>query len=238
MTEDTLNPSVTDTDAAAKRAQIELAATERGIKFDKRFSDKRLGDMIAEHDAKLAAPTAATLPPPVEAAEPVEDVAALKRQLAEAQEALATRNAEPVAQAFTGPAGMTTTAKISLPGDLAREEAEKKMLMDRCMQVGIAHLIPARANPNAIRDILGRHMAERAQKQAAEEATARLRAKGAVEEFVSLRVLPMGDKKISNGIHIPGFGDETYQYGDIISQVPMATAKVHVANGYGEIVRT
>ena len=238
MTEDTLNPSMADTDATneqARKQALKAEMVKRGLTTHPRFGEQRMRDMIAEHDAKLAAPTAATTPAE-KAAEPVDDVAALKQQLAEAQAALAAKSAEP--PAFTGPAGMTTTARISLPGDLAREEAEKKMLMERCMQVGIAHLIPARANPNAIRDILGRHMAERAQKQATEEATARLRAKGPVEEFVALRVLPLGDKKISNGIHIPGFGDETYQYGDIIAEVPLATAKAHVANGYGEIVRT
>lgn len=231
MTEDTLNPSVTDTDAAAKRAQIELGATERGIKFDKRFSDKRLSDMIAEHDAKLAAPTAATLAPPapIKAAEPVEDVAALKARLAAAEAALAATK-EPITT------NMTTSMKISLPGDIEREEAEKRMLMERCMQVGIAHLIPPRANPDSIRDILGRHMAEKAQKAAAEEATARIRARGAQEKFVTMRVLPLGDNKISRGIHVPGFGDEMYERGDIIENVPLSTAQAHQANGMGEII--
>lgn len=210
MIDETLNPPMADTDAVTKRAALEAEAAKRSIKVDKRFSDKRISDLIAEHDAKLAAPTAATTPAPVVA---------------------------PPAQPYNVPPGTTTMANITAPGQLGREEEERRRLMERCTQLGIAHTIPARAGPDAIREIMGRHMAENAQKIATQEAAARVKAKGPETVYVQMRVLPLGHNKISKGIHIPGIGDEMYERGDIIDMLDIKIAAEHEANGKGEILR-
>lgn len=229
MTDETPNPEI-----ERKKALIaEGAARNPPLKMDMRWSVKRMEDALAGGEA-VAAPQPQAVEP---AADPEAELAALKARMAaqtrELEEARAELAAKPADAAIPN---MTTSMSLSLPGDLARQEAERKMLMDRCMQVGIAHLIPARANCDSIRDILGRHMAEKAQKAAAEEAAARIKAKGPAEQFVKMRVLPLGDKRISRGIHVPGFGDEMYERGDIIENVPLATAKTHEANGMGEIL--
>lgn len=219
MTTDTLNPSHTDTEADRKAA-LKAEGEKLGIKFHPRHSLQRMADMIAEakaggappvaqHEAKLAAPVAATT--------------------------LAPEQSKP--QPYNVPPGTTTMANITTPGQLGREEEERRRLMDRCTQLGIAHLIPARANPDAIREIMGRHMAENAQKIAMKEAEARVKQKGPETVYVQMRVLPLGHNKISKGIHIPGIGDETYERGDVIEMLDIKIAQEHEAAGRGEILR-
>lgn len=229
MTEDMLTTVPAQAETDRKTALIAEGAA-LGLKLDKRFSEERMMEKINEAKAGPA-PVVAT-PEPV----PNAELEALKRQLAEAQAALAAKAAEPAPQPYNAPANMTTTMNMNLPGALAREEAERRVLMERCTMMGIGHLVPPRANNDGIREMLGRHMAEKAQKMAAEEAASRLKARGPVARFVQMRVLPLGDKKISTGIHVPGFGDEYFSRGDIVESVPLETAKVHERNGYGEIL--
>lgn len=229
MTEDMLTTVPAQAETDRKTALIAEGAA-LGLKLDKRYSEERMQEKINEAKAGPA-PVVAT-PEPV----PNAELEALKRQLAEAQAALAARPAEPAPQPYNAPANMTTTMNMNLPGVLAREEAERRVLMERCTMMGIGHLVPPRANNDGIREMLGRHMAEKAQKMAAEEAASRLKARGPVARFVQMRVLPLGDKKISTGIHVPGFGDEYFSRGDIVDSVPLETAKVHERNGYGEIL--
>lgn len=52
---------------------------------------------------------------------------------------------------------------------------------------------------------------------------------------VKARVLPMGDGKVSMGVHIGGIGDAYYEKGEIIPALPEPVAKVLEARGYVEI---
>lgn len=227
MTDETVTtaPALAEAD---RKAALKAELVKRGLRPHPKFSEQRMQEMIDAHDA---GPPAAAIP-----SAPTEDVEALKARLAAAEAALAAKAAEPAPQPYNAPQGMTTTMNMNLPGALAREESERRILMERCTMMGIGHLIPARINNDGIREILGRHMAEKAQKMAAEEAASRMKARGPVARFVDMRVLPLGDKKISTGIHVPGFGDEYFNRGDIVQNVPLETARVHEQNGYGEIV--
>jgi hypothetical protein len=227
MTEDMLTtvPAQAETD---RKSMLIAEGAALGLKLDKRYSEERMMERINEAKAGPA-PVVATPAPNAE-------LEALKAKLAEAEAALAAKAQEPAPQPYNAPANMTTTMNMNLPGVLARDEAERRVLMERCTMMGIGHLVPPRANNDGIREMLGRHMAERAQKMAAEEATSRLKAAGPVARFVQMRVLPLGDKKISTGIHVPGFGDEYFSRGDIVPNVPLETARTHERNGYGEIL--
>jgi len=227
MTEDMLTtvPAQAETD---RKSMLIAEGAALGLKLDKRYSEERMMERINEAKAGPA-PVVATPAPNAE-------LEALKAKLAEAEAALAAKAQEPAPQPYNAPANMTTTMNMHLPGVLARDEAERRVLMERCTMMGIGHLVPPRANNDGIREMLGRHMAERAQKMAAEEAASRLKAAGPVARFVQMRVLPLGDKKISTGIHVPGFGDEYFSRGDIVPNVPLETARTHERNGYGEIL--
>jgi hypothetical protein len=227
MTEDMLTtvPAQAETD---RKSMLIAEGAALGLKLDKRYSEERMMERINEAKAGPA-PVVATPAPNAE-------LEALKAKLAEAEAALAAKAQEPAPQPYNAPANMTTTMNMNLPGVLARDEAERRVLMERCTMMGIGHLVPPRANNDGIREMLGRHMAERAQKMAAEEAASRLKARGPVARFVQMRVLPLGDKKISTGIHVPGFGDEYFSRGDIVPNVPLETARTHERNGYGEIL--
>jgi hypothetical protein len=227
MTEDMLTtvPAQAETD---RKSMLIAEGAALGLKLDKRYSEERMMERINEAKAGSA--------PVVAAPAPNAELEALKAKLAEAEAALAAKAQEPAPQPYNAPANMTTTMNMNLPGVLARDEAERRVLMERCTMMGIGHLVPPRANNDGIREMLGRHMAERAQKMAAEEAASRLKARGPVARFVQMRVLPLGDKKISTGIHVPGFGDEYFSRGDIVPNVPLETARTHERNGYGEIL--
>lgn len=51
MTEDTLNPPMADADAQ-RRTELHAEGEKLGLKFDKRFSIKRMEDMIADKRAR------------------------------------------------------------------------------------------------------------------------------------------------------------------------------------------
>jgi hypothetical protein len=229
MTDETLTTVPADAETDRKSVLIAEGAA-LGLKLDKRYSEERMVERINEAKAGPA-PVAEPAAPA-----PNAEMEALKAKLAAAEAALAAKPAEPAPQPYNAPQGMTTSMNMAQPGALAREETERRVLMERCTIMGIGHLIPPRIGNEGIREILGRHMAERAQKMAAEEAASRLKAKGPVARFVQMRVLPLGDKKISTGIHVPGFGDEYFNRGDIVENVPLQTAKTHELNGYGEII--
>lgn len=215
MNTETLNPPQTDTEAERKAA-LKAEGEKLGIKFHPRHGEQRMRDMIDEVKAgKTPAAPVQAAPAPVAAVAPP----------------------QPAPQPYNVPPGTTTMANLTAPGQLGREEEERRRLMDRCTQLGIAQLIPPRAGPDAIREIMGRHMAENAQKIQMKEAEARVKQRGPDTVYVQMRVLPLGHLKISKGIHIPGIGDEMYERGDIIDMLDVKIAQEHELNGKGEILR-
>lgn len=239
MADDMTTAPVADSEPMPnERQKIEADATARGIKFDKRFSDKRLKDMIADHDAKASAP-AATAKEPVSdtslaSTEPslssiMAELAAMKRE----NEALKAKIDAPRSNA---PPGTLTTMQMTSPGQLGREEDERRALLEQAARLGIARDLRPGLNNDGIRERISAKMAEQAAIQAVVEAQEQRRASKPVEPKVTIRVLPMGDRKISKGIHIPGEGDLKYAYGDMIVDMPLSIAKAHHANGYAEIV--
>ena len=138
MTEDTLNPSVTDTDAAAKRAALEAEATRLDIKFDKRFSDKRLGDMIAEKKGETAPPVATTVAEGPSLAQLAAELAALKRE----NEALKAAPPAPVAAPVrSGPPPGTLTS-LQMGASPAHDSDELAAAWRRATELGLAPAIP------------------------------------------------------------------------------------------------
>jgi len=53
---------------------------------------------------------------------------------------------------------------------------------------------------------------------------------------VKARVLPMGDGKISMGVHIAGVGEAHYEKGEIIQDLEEPIAQALEARGYAEII--
>jgi hypothetical protein len=248
MTTDTLTPPVADADAAEKRRQLETEAAQRQIKFDKRYSDKRLADMIAEHDAKQAmvpaGPRVEVFVKEVDAVVTASETARANDTTIAELDALRKRNAEleaaaaaqPAPPPYSAPKGMLTTMNMRQAGDMQKDEDERRLLMDRAMTLGIASEIPPRANNDSIRDHIMRHVANKADQMRQREEMDKLRAAGPKHEFVSLRVLHLGHNIISKGIHIPGVGDACFQKGDIIENVALPRAQELEATGMGEIV--
>lgn len=213
MTEETPNPQQADADATEKRRLLEAEATRLEIKFDKRYSDKRLADMIAEKKGEAPAKAAAEEP----------------------KAAPAVKTSEPELKP-TAPKGMLTTMDMTQPGDLQRAEDERRILMERATSLGIANEIRPGANADAVRDHIMRHVANKADEMRQREELDRRRAAGPAIEKVSVRVLRLGDNKISKGIHVPGVGDACFQRGDIINDVSRTRADELELSGMVEIV--
>jgi len=228
MTDDMLTPHSADTEAQ-RREELMAECARLGIKTDRRFSIRRMEDLIA---AKLA-PAVEEDANIEEAAPSIADLAAELAALRRENEALKAR-AE--AAKSNQPVGMLTTAQMLSPGQLGREEDERRQLMEQASRLGIAREIRPGLNNDGIRDRIMARMAEQAAIQAVLDEQDRLKAVKAPEARVTIRVLPLGDKKISKGVHIPGVGDVKYSYGDLVPDVLISAAKVHQANGYAEIV--
>lgn len=58
---------------------------------------------------------------------------------------------------------------------------------------------------------------------------------GLQTELVNVRVLPLGDGKISMGQHVGGVGEVYYARGEVISDVELPIAEALEARGFGEI---
>ena len=112
---------------ADRKALLKAEMVKRGLRPHPKFSEQRMAEMIAAHDAG-----------PPAAVAPAEDVEALKARLAAAEAALATKAAEPAPQPYSAPQGMTTTMNMNLPGALMREEEDKRRLMEKATSLGIA----------------------------------------------------------------------------------------------------
>jgi hypothetical protein len=247
MTDETLNPSQTDADAQAKRTALETEAAELGLKVDKRFSDKRIADMIAEKRGETPAVTPPT--PPYtghldvareqDGMVPLSELEALQAKLAEANAALAAKDKapeEPPPQPYNAPRGMTTSMNMPSSGVLGREEDERRLLMERAVSLGIGNEIRPGANADGIREAIMRHVATKADEMNQRAEADRIKALGPQAQLVTIRVLKSGDGKISKGIHIPGVGDACYVKGDLIESVLKKYADHYEDIGYAEIV--
>jgi hypothetical protein len=223
MSEEMLTPPVADTEAV-RRDELMAKCAELGIRTDRRFSIKRMEDLIAEKTAALNEAVSDEEPAP-SLSDLAAELAALKRE-----------NDALKAQKSSVPPGTLTTTQMMMPGHLGREEEERRALLEQAARLGISRELRPGLNNDGIRDRIMARMAEQAAIQAVLDEQDRLKAVKAPEARVTIRVLPLGDKKISKGVHIPGVGDVKYSYGDLVPDVLISAAKVHQANGYAEIV--
>lgn len=223
--DDIVDASVADDESERKR-QLAAEAASLGLKLDMRWGEARMRDAIdgarrAEdnREAELAAARAK-----------LEEQA---RELAELRAAAEAKREAPVSNA---PKGILTTMAMSLPGDLARQEEERRVLMERAMQLGIANEIRPGASAEAISAAIMRHVANKADQLRQRDELDKLRAQGNRDAKVTIRVLPLGDNKLSKGIHVPGVGDVCYARGDIVHEVQATIAQNLEKLGYAEIV--
>ena len=232
MTEDALTPPMADTDAAAKRAALEAEAARREIKVDKRFSDKRISDLIAEHDAKLAAPTAATTPPAPPAdtgpslAQLAAELAALKRE----NDALKAQPPAPPVR--TGPPPGTLTS-LDMGQSPASQSDELAAAWRKATELGLAPAIPKGAGVEQVMKRITDHLAAKAQEQQILEEQARRREALPQQQMVQVRILKKGDGKVGKGVHLPGIGNACYRWGEIVT-LPLDIALAQEENGYVE----
>jgi hypothetical protein len=85
------------------------------------------------------------------------------------------------------------------------------------------------------------HGAEHLAKEAALRAKAAkqaavVKAEAAPVELVSARVLPLGDGKISMGVHVGGIGEVHFDKGEIIPPFPRERAEELQVQGWVEII--
>lgn len=226
MTDDMLTPPPADTDAQ-RRDYLMAECAKLGIKTDRRFSIRRMEDLIAEKTGEAGEDVEEAHEPSL--SQLAAELAALRRE----NEALKAKAEAPKS---SQPPGMLTTMQMGLQGHMGHEEEERRMLMEQASRLGIAREIRPGLNNDGIRERITAKMAEQAAIQAVIDEQDRQRAIKPPEAKVTIRVLPLGDKKISKGVHIPGVGDVKYSYGDLVPDVLISAAKVHQANGYAEIV--
>ena len=227
MTDETLNPSQTDTDAAAKRAGLEAEAAKRQIKVDKRYSDKRIADLIAEHDAKEAAPTA----PPVETGPTLSQLAAELAALKRENEALKAQPPAPP-PVRTGPPPGTLTS-LDMGQSPASQSDELAAAWRKATELGLAGAIPKGASIEQVMKRISDHLAAKAQEQQILEEQARRREAMPQQQMVEVRILKKGDGKISKGVHLPGIGNACYRWGEFAT-LPLDIALAQEDNGYVE----
>lgn len=199
------------------REQLVAEGAKLGLRFDGRYSIERM-----EREIKAARAAAGDVSMEIErlrAEEATVDGLAAREQKA-ALDAALRQNA--------APAGTMTTAA-------ALEERERAELMEQIHKLGISQSVPKGGGIDALREHISRHIAAKAQAQAVlEEQDRRARLRPA-DTLVSVRVLPMGDGKISRGVHIPGIGDSRYGRGEIF-EIGESIAIAQERNGYVEII--
>ena len=230
---DTLTPLQADTDAADKRRLLEAEAARREIKVDKRFSDKRISDLIAEHDAKLAAPTAATTvpAPPADTGPSLDQLAA---ELAALRRENDTLKAQPPAPppVRTGPPPGTLTS-LDMGQSPASQSDELAAAWRKATELGLAPAIPKGAGVEQVMKRITDHLAAKAQEQQILEEQARRREALPQQQMVQVRILKKGDGKVGKGVHLPGIGNACYRWGEIVT-LPLDIALAQEENGYVE----
>jgi hypothetical protein len=94
------------------------------------------------------------------------------------------------------------------------KEETRKALLKEAIEIGLK--VDKRWSNDKLLEMIGNKRTEEAQVQAVTQAKAQIKSATATDT-VSARVLPMGNGKISKGIHIPGKGDLTYNTGDTLT---------------------
>ena len=111
------------------------------------------------------------------------------------------------------------------------KEELKKALRKEAIEVGLH--VDKRWSVERLTEEIGRKHTEAAQIKAVTRAQAEIKTASAVDQ-VTARVLPMGNLKISRGIHIPGKGDLKFATGDTIT-TDRTIAEALQAKGFVEI---
>lgn len=96
------------------------------------------------------------------------------------------------------------------------EEAEYEGLMAQADKLRISRTFKKGISAEGIREAIERHMAAGGQAKLILEAQAADKAAKGPADMVSVRVLKLGDNKISKGVHIPGAGDLRFRFGEIV----------------------
>lgn len=77
--------------------------------------------------------------------------------------------------------------------------------------------------------------AKKLKQRAARQAATEIKEKAA-PDLVDIRILPLGDGKVSMGIHIAGVGDAHYEKGEIAKGWLRENAEALEARGFAEIL--
>ena len=233
MTEDTLNPPMADADAQ-RRTELHAEGEKLGLKFDKRFSIKRMEDLIAE---KKGEPAVQTKAPETSVSEPEAALIAMRakmeaqeRELAEARAALAAKAAAPAPR--TGPPPGTLTS-LDMGQSPASQSDELAAAWRKATELGLAGAIPKGASVDQVMKRITDHLAAKAQEQQILEEQARRREAMPQQQVVQVRILKKGDGKVGKGIHLPGIGNACYRWGEIVD-MPLDIAIAQEENGYVE----
>jgi len=246
MTDETLNPPMADADANEKRRLLEVEATRLEIKFDKRFSDKRLADMIAEKGGESERPLSKSMADLKQtvaeleadevrlAADPPPSVRDLQAQI----DALKAQNAELAARPVlapvrTGPPPGTLTS-LDMGQSPAAQSDELAAAWRKATELGLAGAIPKGASIDQIMKRITDHLAAKAQEQQILEEQQRRKAAEPKQQIVRCRILLKGDGKVGKGVHLPGIGNSCYRRGEFVD-LPMDIALAQQDNGYLEI---
>lgn len=81
---------------------------------------------------------------------------------------------------------------------------------------------------------LDEEAAKKLKQRAARQAATEIKEK--VVDLVDIRILPLGDGKVSMGIHIAGVGDAHYEKGEIAKGWLRENAEALEARGFAEIL--
>lgn len=227
MTEDTLNPPMADADAQ-RRAELHAEGEKLGLKFDKRFSIKRMEDMIADKKGEASAPPVVT-----QAAEAGPSLSQLAAQLAALQRENEALKAQPQpTPARSGPPPGTLTS-LQMGTSPAQDSDDLAAAWRKATELGLAGAIPKGASIEQVMKRITDHLAAKAQEQQILEEQARRREAMPQQKMVQVRILKKGDGKVGKGVHLPGIGNACYRWGEIVD-LPLDIAIAQEENGHVE----
>ena len=229
MTDETLTPPVADAEAVRK-AELTAEGERLGLKFDKRFSVKRMEDMIAEKKGEAVAPPAAPAVTQPDEGPSLSQLAAELAALRRENEAL---KAQPQpAPVRSGPPPGTLTS-LQMGASPAHDSDELAAAWRRATELGLSGAIPKGAGLEQVMKRITDHLAAKAQEQQILEEQARRREAMPQQKMVQVRILKKGDGKVGKGVHLPGIGNACYRWGEIV-ELPLDIAIAQEENGHVE----